>query len=130
MIGLEHSQRDVVLDLGLFAGAERGELIGRDLLFEFDESGHHLLDGRRHASVADDLRVAHALESALRAVVGEAADVIHVAMCDGDVFAGERGARTGAHVETDIKLGRLDHGGFTGDRDSLDAEWRDVEESE
>ena len=129
VLGLKAAQQDVVLDLEGLVGQKRDQLVGRALTLKIDVPLHHALDGWRDARVAHDLGGAHALEAALRAVVREATDVIHVAVRDREMLGGEHRARARADVEPEIKLGDDHRRRLTRDRLAVEAERREIQEA-
>ncbi len=130
VLGEEALEEEVVLDLDGLLGFERDQVVRSFLPLQVDEPGEHLLDVVGDARVADDRGVTHSLEPPLRAVVREAADVVHVAVADRAEFARERGARTLTHVKAQVQLRDLDGGDLAGDRDALHAVGRDEQEPE
>lgn len=130
VFGFETLEEDVVLDLVGLIGKKGDQFIWRALTLEIHESGHHAMDVIGDAMIADDLRGSHALKPALRAEVGERADVIHMSVRDRQMFARKHRARTGSDIKSEIELGDADARRLTGDGFADDSERRNVEKTE
>ena len=101
----EGLDEQVATDFVFVAAGQGHDSAGRDLAFDAVPSSEHLFDGfgylLRHQGGAG----LHSLEIALGEIIGQCRGVVHVAVGQADVAAGEGDARAKADIEADVKLG-------------------------
>ncbi len=126
---LDAAQKQVVLDLDLLIRPEGHDVVRRPLLLQINPRLHHARERRGEPLMADAGPDAHPLKCALAEVVGQPADMVHVAVAERHEWRAQR--RAGAHpdVEGHVELGHLDHRLFPRHADALDAVGRDVQET-
>ena len=114
-MGGEGADFEIAADLVGVAGGHGDEFVGGGLAFDFAPASEDGIDGADDFAGQEDFAGLHALEVALGEVVGEAGDVVHVAVRDAGDVAGESEVGGAADVEADVELGDLDEGFFAGD---------------
>ncbi len=130
MVGGEGADAEVAADFVELAGDHGDQFVGGALAFDFTPAFEHGVDGFFEFAREDDGAGLHALEIALGEVVGDAGDVVHVAVREADVVGGEGELGTAADVEAGVELGELDDGLFAGDGVADEGKLREGEAGE
>lgn len=115
VVGGEGSDAEIAADLVEVAGHHGEDAVGGGLAFDFSEGLEHVVDGAGKVHRDEERGGLHALEEALRGEVGEAGDVVHVAVGEAENVGGERPLGGTAGVEADGEFRDLDDGFLAGD---------------
>lgn len=89
VVGCQGSDLKISADIVIVVGVHRYKFIGRALSFEVTPAAEHGVGGAGQLSWQKYYAGLHALEIALRKVIGQPGDMIHVAVGYAEVVAGE-----------------------------------------
>src|SRR5262245_5339511 len=111
----EGADAEVAANLMQFAGHHRDQRVWRALALHVAPAAQQLIDWPFDFARHEHRARLHPLERALREVIAQPRQVIHVRMRNADEVAGERKVRAATDVEADVEFGDLHDGLFAGD---------------